>query len=161
MNTKINGTVAAFNTWPMMSVLSVAGVALVTTRGVNTSFERTPRDVLEAARTVLAEAPPRAEISPLRTEGVLQQSRYREVDSPRLRCALTPFECILLQRPSHVFLSHGLDEFERLRNGALPDYSRSLAIQLLTSGVYRVRLQTAHVIVLVRSDLAAPTERVR
>jgi hypothetical protein len=145
--------------WPrgafgiLFACLLVLSIGFTVTRNVNVAFERTPRDVLDAARAVLDEAPPRATISPLRAEGVLQQRRLRVVDSPAdIGCVRTPLECILAQDPDYVFLTRTRDMFDHLRSGTLEGSSRSLARQLTVSGRYETMIDSRNVVVLRRVD---------
>jgi hypothetical protein len=133
----------------LAGVLICGGVLQTVTRGLNVAFERTPADVLAAARRVLDDAPGGSTISPLRTEAVLQVARLGQVRSPKsIGCRRTPIECILRQEPDYLFLSTTREAHDRITRGEPVGSDRRLAEQMLVSGLYQTWIDSPHALVL-------------
>ncbi|MFC3850164.1 hypothetical protein ACFORJ_08300 [Corynebacterium hansenii] len=137
----------------MAVVLAVAGAMGITARGVNVAFERTPSDVLAAARELLDIAPYRATVRPLALEGSLRVGRVGEIHHPPSRTDpdASEFTNLMRQAPGYVFLTSTREAYERIVNEAPEGYYADIARRLEASGRYRIVLRTDHVIVLERN----------
>lgn len=133
-------------------VLALAGTMGITARGVNVAFERTPADMLTAARELLDIAPYGTTVRPLALEGALRVGRVGEIHHPSTVVNPEQDEVVNLiqQSPDYVFLTSTREAYERILNGASDDYYNDVARRLEGSGVYRIVLRTDHVIMLER-----------
>ncbi|MBV7295639.1 hypothetical protein KRX51_06870 [Corynebacterium sp. TAE3-ERU12] len=139
-------------------VILLSGVAGATARGVNVFFERTPVDVLVAAREVLAIAPSGATVRPLALEGSLRTDRVGELRQPSTLDDpdAEPFTNLMRQRPDYVFLTTTREAYEHIVNGQPADWYPDIARRLVRTKQYREFWRSDHVIVLERitsSDL--------
>lgn len=142
----------------MMGVV-VCGVIVtaVTLRGVNLSFERTPHDVIAAARTVLSIAPNGATVRPLSTEGALRHARVGELHHPAtIEGDADAFTRLVQQAPDYVFLTSMRENYEHYINGAPLNWYEEIAARLEATNDYRIIIRSAHVIVLERLTNGRP-----
>lgn len=137
----------------MALVLAATGVTGITARGVNVAFERTPSDVLAAARQLLDIAPYRTTVRPLALEGSLRVGRVGEIHHPSSvnDPDQSEFTNLMWQSPDYVFLTSTREAYERIVNAAPEGYYDEIARRLEATGRYRIVLRTDHVIVLERN----------
>ncbi|WP_405488858.1 hypothetical protein [Nocardia sp. NBC_00511] len=129
----------------------VAAVLGLTTRGLNTAFERNPADVAAAARDLLRRIPDGASVIPPNGEGVLQMARLTTVARPQNgKCAEWTIACVDTFDADYVFLSTTQQAALRLQWGMPPGSLWTFADELARQGRYRIVQRTDHVIVLER-----------
>lgn len=132
-------------------VLGVCALLGVTARGVNIAFERTPADVVQAARFVLDRAPYGSTVGPLSYEGTLRMDRVAEMMAPP--SPINDFIGVLAQQPDVVFMTTTREHYERMVNGHDQDFRR-VAEELETYGNYKITWISEHAVVLERTDLS-------
>ncbi|MDO5076776.1 hypothetical protein [Corynebacterium sp.] len=131
-------------------VLAVCSILGFTARGVNVAFERTPADVVQAARFVLDRAPYGSTVGPLSYEGTLRMDRVAEMMAPP--SPINDFVGVLAQQPDVVFLTTTRQHYERMVKGYDQDFRR-VAEELETYSTYKITWESEHVVVLERTDV--------
>jgi hypothetical protein len=147
------------------AVLVLAGsLALITTHGLNTAFERVSASEVAGAQFVEAAAAPGSVISvlepvtPLAISGV---GRRRVVDrSEDPRCPQLVVLCTSLDRPQLVYLSRGQEAYGQLRRRLPPGWLLGQGLsQLLATGEYTVAWRGTDAVVLVSTRYPVPAVR--
>lgn len=157
---RIRLSATAFAAVGLLLIVGASGIIGTTARGVNVAFERTPSDVLQASRNLLAIAPSGATIRPLATEGALRIGRLNELRHPDSVVAPedeeqpSPLEALLIQDPEYVFLTSTRENYEWIINGAPRDWYGQIAQQLVDTGRYKIIWTSDHVTVLAKLNAA-------
>lgn len=131
-------------------ILGICAVLGVTARGVNIAFERTPQDVVQAARFVLDRTPYGSVVGPLIYEGTLRMDRVAEMKTPPT--PVNDMVGVLAQQPDVVFLTSTREHYERMVNGH-PQNFQQIAEDLEQYGNYKITWKSEHVVVLERTDI--------
>lgn len=131
-------------------ILAFCAVLGVTARGVNIAFERTPQDVVQAARFVLDRTPYGSVVGPLIYEGTLRMDRVAEMKTPE--SPVKDLLGVLAQQPDVVFLTSTREHYERMVNGH-PQNFEEIAHDLEKYSNYKITWDSEHVIVLERTDI--------
>lgn len=127
-----------------------AAVVGVTTRGTNTAFERNPASTIDAARTVLDNAPAGSVVVPIETDAVLRMDRVGELRTTRLSGRGEVSDQIMAARPDYVFFSSARQAYEHILHGMPADWFAQVLQEMVDSGDYEVFTRTATATVLRR-----------
>lgn len=144
----------------LVILLTAVGVVGATARGVNVAFERTPKDVLQASRFLLATAPSGARIRPLATEGALRIARLNELRHPDAVAVPdgqpqpTALQALLAQDPEYVFLTSTRENYEWIINGSPRNWYRQIAQQLVETGKFKIIWSSEHVTIVAKLNAA-------
>lgn len=130
-------------------VVAVTGVAA---RGTNTAFERNPASTIEAARTVLDNAPAGSIVVPVETDAVLRMDRVGELTPATLSGEGDVARQIMDARPDFVFFSSSREAYEHILHGTPEHWFSEVSQDMLDSGDYEVFTRTATVTVLRRTS---------
>jgi hypothetical protein len=145
------------------AVLVLAGsLALVTTRGLNTAFERVTPSELAAARFVEAAAPPGsvvAVLEPVAPLAIGGSGERRVVDrSEDPRCPQLVVVCTDLDAPQLVYLSRGQEAYGQLRRRLPAGWLLDQGLRdLLATGDYSVAWRGPDAVVLVSTTHPVPS----
>lgn len=147
---------AAFRRGAPVLVLTVAvwcaSVLGVTTRGLNTAFERNPADLAAAARSLLDSVPDGTTLLPANGEGVLKQGRLTTVVWPQGGvCSVWTLDCVESFAADYILLSTSQQAALELQWGAPHGWLYAFGDQLVAQGRYRVVQRTPHALVLART----------
>ncbi|WP_446223095.1 hypothetical protein ACTWPB_25730 [Nocardia sp. IBHARD005] len=130
----------------------VAAVLGVTTRGLNTAFERNPADLVDAARSLLDSVPDRVRLLPSNGEGVVKMSRLTTVVWPEgKQCSVWTVECVDAFDADYILLSTSQQSALELQWGAPHGWLYDFGDQLVAQGRYHVVERTSHALVLART----------
>jgi hypothetical protein len=133
------------------AVVFSAALALVTTRGVNVSFERVSPDALAAARMISSDAAQNPKVAVVESFAPLS---FAQIDVQRVSplgkdCEVRLVQCALAKAPNLILLSREQEEYGRLRQ-QLPEgwLLRSGLNQLVDGAGYRIVFDRPDAIVL-------------
>ncbi|MEV0294812.1 hypothetical protein [Nocardia sp. NPDC050710] len=131
-----------------------AGALLgVTTRGLNTAFERNPADLVAAARSLLDSVPDGTSLLPSNGEGVMKMSRLTTVVWPEGGlCSVWTVECVEAFDADYILLSTSQQSALELQWGAPHGWLYGFGDQLVAQGRYHVVERTPHAMVLARAE---------
>ncbi|MFR9749924.1 hypothetical protein ACL02S_02690 [Nocardia sp. 004] len=125
----------------------------MTTRGLNTAFERNPADLVGAARALLTTVPDGTTLLPSGSEGVLKLGRLTTVVRPQSStCNAWTVECVDAFGADYILISTSQQADLELRRAAPPGWLYDFADQLVDQGRYQIVERTRHALVLARKE---------
>lgn len=133
----------------LCTVVALTGLA---SRGLNTSFERNPANVVAMARNLLETVPTGTSVAPM-TEGVLKMGRITEVYWPHgFNCDLSMPQCQDTITADYLLVTRTFQKELELQWGAPENGLFALAQLLVDRGRYRIVETNEHAWLLKKVD---------
>jgi hypothetical protein len=136
----------------LAALLATAALALTFTRGLNTSFERAPKQEVAASQFLFTLMPRGSTIGLLGGAGFLGFARttdYSTVDLTTGRCLASSVACARELRPQFILATRTQDRLGQLQSSQPAQWTESVVGDLVSQGLYQRVYRTTDAQVLV------------